>query len=1467
MFKLQRQNNNKPTKSRERIDFKFSNFQALKVPKGWDRLFVSLISVETGKTVGKLGKALVQNGTCQWTETLLESIWLSRSDSLREYEECLFKLAVSTGSARSGNLGEATINMARYTSSKVSAAVSQPLKNCNHGTVLQFKIHCLTPRPKTRDDESRYSNTSEKDMGSKSNESDKSSDSIFGHQDIGTSSYPMKLERKETSHSASGSNHRFDSAEGSIAKENSFSRSEKHSSQGRQVGSSLESSPSPDNYFLDDRSPSNQSSFNSRLHIREDLHNVTEASRSSFTDANTSKDLLVAAEDSIEELRAEAKMWERNARKLMLDLDLSRKEFTDQSKKQAELEIKLSSSYAECDSLRRDREELKLRLEESTMKQATQAHSTTKPESLIKIQKELENEIKYQQESNANLAQQLKRSQESNIELVSLLQELEETIEQQKVEIENLSSLKFDFKEIESSIARNSQDNKNLLLQLQQLQESEKTLQVNEQLLEKALRDKTDEMENERNSNSHDLLHVEKEYKYILSVKEEEIARLEEKLSNFIPRGHWEDVDHSNENYKNLSGEIEALKEKVQELEKDCAELTDENLDLVMKLKESDKNNIRNCGSYSDESEVIDPKCQISQLEDELEKKVSEEVQLAGFETSKHFTDIMVQLEMVLHHLNKPWYNISSDESEKCDYFLQDLMSARKGNTMTTKTRAEYIVRFLLELNKILEQRIDKYAEILKHCEVEIEQRNTVVAETEEKLEDCIMKLQKHENLKASVEESYSNLVEELAQKSSEVENLEADLLSKEENTNFLLQQQSKLETQVADLQQTNSHLEENLELVLRERNITSECLENLKNDLIVLQNTVSSHASANKMLERKLEELESEKHGLEKNLFKLEEENLQLQDYIFGLESQISHVKDEKESCQLELDNSKSVAINLQDEIRNFKIEMDAYVSDLQQKCEDLQKHSLEAQAECQNLKTENQKLQASAITLQGESMKLKNSNSELNRENSELQEHCSEMVSQLRESKKSLSDCSKKVESLEDQLTSILEDFSASENKNQKQKFALVESLKQTFLEKITELERLQKEVEHLTSEIYEAHKERERISFETEGEISSLLADKAKLESSLQEALLEAELSKSELEAVLAESQLKVKGFKGELAASQRSYETLMAENEKMLKLLGSNRKSEEKLKTQMNDLELKLTISDYERQQLTKELASLKVQLVNIPELQDEVSVLKSKLVKCNSAKGKLELTLQTVSRDYEELEAEKVSLFEKVSKLQKAMSDFEECKMEKIALEEKLLQKQSALTENEILCAENADLRNEVRELKKANIQFQQKIYQLEEEKNECLGKARALEEDLKLMEEEIQTQGGKGYTGVDGHDENPNAISMDHLAKIQCLENELAEALETNKKYKIQLDRFMSMGFNDHAVTSKQSTVSGDVVTRQRYERTKSSLETELRDLRERYLHTSLKYAEVEAQRENLVMKLKATKGGKRWFS
>ena len=61
--------------------------------------------------------------------------------------------------------------------------------------------------------------------------------------------------------------------------------------------------------------------------------------------------------------------------------------------------------------------------------------------------------------------------------------------------------------------------------------------------------------------------------------------------------------------------------------------------------------------------------------------------------------------------------------------------------------------------------------------------------------------------------------------------------------------------------------------------------------------------------------------------------------------------------------------------------------------------------------------------------------------------------------------------------------------------------------------------------------------------------------------------------------------------------------------------------------------------------------------------------------------------------------------------------------------------------------------------------------------------------------------------------------------------------------------------------------VTNQAIGKEENEQKAALLETELREIRERYFQISLKYAEGEAQREQLVMKLKAVNSGKRWFS
>lgn len=94
----------------------------------------------------------------------------------------------------------------------------------------------------------------------------------------------------------------------------------------------------------------------------------------------------------------------------------------------------------------------------------------------------------------------------------------------------------------------------------------------------------------------------------------------------------------------------------------------------------------------------------------------------------------------------------------------------------------------------------------------------------------------------------------------------------------------------------------------------------------------------------------------------------------------------------------------------------------------------------------------------------------------------------------------------------------------------------------------------------------------------------------------------------------------------------------------------------------------------------------------------------------------------------------------------------------------------------------------------------------------------------------------------------------------------------------INLNFSMSLGIIFRLVSDNQkskersltSTVEGDGVAKERYESINLALEVELNEIRERYLHISLKYAEVEQEREELVMKLReaaAPKNGRRWFS
>ncbi|KAG8648608.1 myosin-11 isoform X2 [Manihot esculenta] len=1366
MFRLHK---TKPARSGERFDFKFYQFKALQVPKGWDKLFVSIVSVETGKTIVKSSKAAVRNGSCQWTETVSESIWVSKDGQpSKELEDFPYKLVVAMGSARSGILGETVVNMATYMSSSDSVPLSLPLKKCNHGTILQLKIQCLTPRINLRDDESKESNSHKEDLTAdskdgevKSEESDNTfakSARSYSSRDLGSITHQDDHETRggggfqDASLSSSESHHIYNSAESSMGRE-VFSPSNKLSIDednhiARQDSTSSQNGVPPGSSNSDNASQSDHSSFNSRITHSANLSvdDLQELAAPSSRISGSSKSLLEAAEDTIEDLHSEAKMWERNARKLMLDLEILRKEYSDQSSNQVNLEMELSAACAEREGLQKEVEKLKLLLEKSTEKPAALEDSSLQDKGATHVLKELENEIKFQKESNANLTLQLSRSQESNVELVSVLQELEETVEKQKAEIEKLSILQSKFSDMENSIQENVQKNQDLVLQVQQLQESEKKLQAKVQELEMAIEEKTRNSDN-GSFNHRTLLDMETEYKSKLSAKDKEIISLKATFSESLKQRHHSAEKESTEGGEGiLVREIESLKVKLQELESDCQELTDENLELLLKLKEMKNHCTQEGASFTPSSfEESNHEAQIHALEEKMKKKILKEIEID--------------------------YNLS----------IQEL-----------------------------------------------------------------------ENVKLNLEDQVNELNKELTEKREVIERLENGLQSKEEEIGRLERYQRELEDKLSVLQEEKSQLEEKVEIVIRESEIATKCLNELRKDLMVLSKSVDTNVSANKILQRKSSELEIGKHELEIHLSELEQENGELSTCISGLEAQIMNLTDERESIELELESSKSNAVNLQAEVAKLRNEIETQKMNVKQKLEQRHDQLSEAQEELEHLRNGNAKLQVAAESLMEECRSLQKSNEELQVEKLELQGHCNQLETKLTESQRSFADCSKKVNVLQENIRSLLEDSASKERSLTSELDALLKEndkqnkkvgvLNQMYLEKIVQVENLKREIGDITKKLSTTQDEKERIASDAEHEASALRAIISKLE--------------SELSTIQMESKQKIQNLMEELASSNQNQEKLKNDNGKTLKLLENYRSCDEKLETTVNELELKLTVSEYEKQQLMEESTNLKTELLKIGTLQDEFLALKNELNAIMSEKEKLETSMHLKSEECKELKIETNLFIKKITDLQKAVSELEECKQDKFDLEQKLQQLASDLTAKEALCEQDAELKNELSRIKRTNKQLQQQIQQLEEEKEKCTKRIQSLEEELILMKEKQRNSR-----------ESKSVNSPSNQQQREVLEDEQSnKAMEANNAYKAQVKRLISESWKGRTGSPRKSKAEGEFVPKEKFERTKSSLETELRDIRERYFHMSLKYAEVEAQREELVMKLKAVTNGKRWF-
>lgn len=1089
--------------SAQKFDFTFSNIQANQVPKGWDKIYVSLISSESGKAVRKSGKVSVKNGTCKWTEAFSESIWITDIDS-----EYLFKFLVATGSSKSSILGETTLNLTAFLSSESPVLVSLPLKKCSFGTVLQVEVKCLTPKTNPRVEKwkgmqaPKVENADHDSIENQSEVSDcttaKSIESLSSHN-AGSLSRPMDAGSRETSFSASVSCYSFDSMDDSMGRPSISSQSERYGgSHGLGRQDSIESTESASYSSYTHGSVRSVRSFqgrNQREEFRKSCHAAATSLQLNLPSSITFKE---GDDATVQELEAEARMWEQNARKLDVEMERLRDELSDQNLSTTKLNMELAASRLECQELTQEIEHLKSLLEESEMKQNAAQNSELQELGWSNMQKELEDEIRFQKEENENLSLQFNKTQESNIELISVLQEMEETIDKQKIEIESLSASKLNvddqvsFNESKSShdsdldasisetsvadIHKETPCKSNCIseLELLNMQELQRALQGEVSILESMFQEKIIEIDIEGDLKNRVVKEFVVECNYMLAEKEQQILNLEAAISSAPCDGDFKKSEHRDS--VDETKFFKQLKEKVRELEADCNELTEENIELLYELKELRKNVLKSSNVCHHTSEVGQHELCIEQPVEESEKTEILQEEIADLEDMESIgKDGIFVSECLSKSVSDAVLISSSIDSPPISDDEMRLMESENNQTELMK-----LLSNLQEENIYLLQRVSGLEAQLRYLtdkgessrlELQHSESQVIILENQVKIleeENESQNLEAKEKL-LEMQKQWLEAEEERAALGEVNIRLQATTERVMEEYNSLQQFNGELREQKLKLQNRCMDLESRARTFQDCSCNYAENVGNLRVKFSLLKEEITAGGKAD------VQNLERSDGGNKVALAGDQEELLIMFESMMDCESKLKSIINELDS-KLELSEVERLRLAEENSLLHMKLE----------KVSELQNEILALRVSVQEMKSQNQLLEASLKSVSRDYEELKWEKSSMNEKSYSLQKAVLEEE-----------DCRRKKNALEDKILRlegdlIARDASSVQDAEMKNEFNQIKIVNSQLLMKAKHLEDvredLQGRVRALEHELKQTRQAEDICSKSTSGSLAS-------------------------------------------------------------------------------------------------------------------------------------------------------------------------------------------------------------------------------------------------------------------------------------------------------------------------------------------------------------------------------------------
>ncbi|XP_050385731.1 uncharacterized protein LOC126802192 [Argentina anserina] len=371
-------------------------FQATEVPKlKKAALMISLVPDDVGKPTVKLPKTKVEDGTCTWENPVYESVKLVEESKSGKLKEKIYHFIVSTGTSKSGYLGEASIDFADFVAEAEPLTVTLPLKFANSGVVLHVTILRVQEDGDYRETE------------------DIEDPSLSRHSSV---------DIQNSNWDTDGSNHLSYTENGAFDRRSNGASSVSPHEKDSMPRNGKSGTTAATKLTLD--WSSDESSFDSPTRVE---------------DKPPTKRMKDVSGDPIENLRKENAMLLRQADISELEVQSLRKQVAKESSQGQNLSRQIISLKEERDALKLECQQLN-----SSRGRVEEVHASRKLQPADKdtrVQLEaMKQELSREKKVRDNLHSQLHTTQDSNSELVLVVKDLEDLLEKKNKEISDLSS-------------------------------------------------------------------------------------------------------------------------------------------------------------------------------------------------------------------------------------------------------------------------------------------------------------------------------------------------------------------------------------------------------------------------------------------------------------------------------------------------------------------------------------------------------------------------------------------------------------------------------------------------------------------------------------------------------------------------------------------------------------------------------------------------------------------------------------------------------------------------------------------------------------------------------------------------------------------------------------------------------------------------------------------------------------------